>query len=119
LLNSLNDFVGEHERDIGVSIRNFIVKLVKTQITHHKMEEKQSKKKLFIRKIIKIILVVVLIGGAQYYFVKQKPVSNELTALVTKYNSACPVMISDAIRMESVNELPDNTVQYDLLWYVL
>jgi hypothetical protein len=77
------------------------------------MEDKQRKKKLLIRKIIKIIVVVVLIGVAQYYFVKEKPASNELTALVTKYNSACPVMISEDIRMESVNQLPDNTVQYD------
>jgi hypothetical protein len=77
------------------------------------MEEKQRKKKLLIRKIIKIILAIVLIGAAQYYFIKEKPVSNELTALVTKYNNACPVMISDDIRMESVNQLPDNTVQYD------
>lgn len=77
------------------------------------MEEKQRKKKLLIRKIIKIIVVMVLIGVAQYYFVKEKPASNELTALVTKYNAACPLMISDDIRMESVNQLPDNTVQYD------
>lgn len=77
------------------------------------MEEKQRKKKLLIRKIIKIIIVVILIGAVQYYFINEKPVSNELSALVTKYNSSCPVMISDDIRMESVNELPDNTVQYD------
>ncbi|HEU4788760.1 MAG TPA: hypothetical protein VFS71_03670 [Flavobacterium sp.] len=77
------------------------------------MEEKQRKKKLLIRKIIKIIVVVVLIGVAQYYFVKEKPGGNELTVLVTKYNAACPMMISDDIRMESVNQLPDNTVQYD------
>ena len=77
------------------------------------MEEKQRKRKLLIRKIIKIIIVIVLIGAAQYYFMKEKPVSNELAALVTKYNAACPVMISDDIRMESVNQLPDNTVQYD------
>jgi hypothetical protein len=56
---------------------------------------------------------VILIGAVQYYFINEKPVSNELSALVTKYNSSCPVMISDDIRMESVNELPDNTVQYD------
>lgn len=77
------------------------------------MEEKQRKKKLLIRKIIKIILVIILIGVAQYYFVKEKPASSELTALVTKYNAACPMMISTDIRMESVNQLPDNTVQYD------
>lgn len=77
------------------------------------MEKKQRKKKLLIRKIIKIVIIVVLMGVAQYYFVKEKPASNELAALVTKYNAACPMMISDDIRMESVNQLPDNTVQYD------
>ncbi|MGQ7944446.1 hypothetical protein [Flavobacterium sp. WC2509] len=77
------------------------------------MEEKQRKKKLLIRKIIKIVIIVVIIGAAQYYFIKEQPVSNELTALVTQYNSACPIMISDDIRMESVSQLPDNTVQYD------
>jgi hypothetical protein len=78
-----------------------------------KMEDKQRKKKLLIRKVIKIVVIVVLIGVAQYYFVKDKPVSNELTALVTKYNNACPIMISNDIRMESVEILSNNTVQYD------
>ncbi|MBW4361511.1 hypothetical protein [Flavobacterium taihuense] len=77
------------------------------------MEEKQRKKKLLIRKIIKIILVIILIGVAQYYFEKEKPASNELKALVAKYNTVCPIMISDDIRMESVNILPNNTIQYD------
>jgi hypothetical protein len=77
------------------------------------MEEKQRKKKLLIRKIIQIAVVVVLISVAQYYFVKDKSVGKELTALVIKYNAACPIMISDDIRMESVNSLPHNTVQYD------
>jgi hypothetical protein len=77
------------------------------------MQEKQRKKKLLIRKTIKIAVIVVLIGVAQYYFTQEKPTSNELTALVTKYNDACPVMISNDIQMESVNQLPDNTVQYD------
>jgi hypothetical protein len=45
---------------------------------------KQRKKKLLIRKIIKINAVVVLIGAARYYFVKEKLVSNELAALITK-----------------------------------
>lgn len=77
------------------------------------MEEKQRKKKLLIRKIIQIAVVVVLISVAQYYYVKDKSVGKELTALVTKYNTACPIMISNDIRMESVNTLPHNTVQYD------
>jgi hypothetical protein len=77
------------------------------------MEDKQRKKKLLIRKIIQIIVVVILISVAQYYFVKEKSVGKELTALVNKYNTACPIMISNDIRMESVNILPNNTVQYD------
>jgi hypothetical protein len=77
------------------------------------MEEKQRKKKLLIRKIIQVVVVVILISVAQYYFVKDKSVGNELTALVTKYNAACPIMISNDIRMESVNSLPHNMVQYD------
>jgi hypothetical protein len=77
------------------------------------MEEKQRKKKLLIRKIMQITVVVVLIGLAQYYFVKDKSVGKELSALVIKYNSACPIMISNDIRMESVNTLPHNTIQYD------
>jgi hypothetical protein len=77
------------------------------------MEEKQRKNKLLIRKIIQIAVVVVLISVAQYYFVKDKSAGNELTALVVKYNAACPIMISNDIRMESVNTLPHNTVQYD------
>jgi hypothetical protein len=77
------------------------------------MEEKQRKKKLLIRKIIQIVVVVVLISVAQYYFVKDKSVGKELTALVTKYNTACPIMISNDIRMDGVNSLPHNTIQYD------
>lgn len=77
------------------------------------MEEKQRKKKLLIRKIIQIAVVVVLISVAQYYFVKDKSVGKDLTALIIKYNAACPIMISNDIRMESVNTLPHNTVQYD------
>jgi hypothetical protein len=77
------------------------------------MQEKQRKKKLLIRKIIQIAVVVILISVAQYYFVKDKSVGEELTALVTKYNTACPIMISNDILMESVNTLPQNTVQYD------
>jgi hypothetical protein len=77
------------------------------------MEEKQRKKKLLIRKIIQVVVVVILISAAQYYFVKDKSVGNELTALVAKYNTACPIMISNDIRMESVNSLPHNAVQYD------
>jgi hypothetical protein len=77
------------------------------------MEEKQRKKKLLVRKIIQIAVVVVLISVAQYYFVKDKSVGSELTALVIKYNAACPMMISNDIRMESVNSLPYNTVEYD------
>lgn len=77
------------------------------------MQEKQRKDKLLIRKIIQIIVVVILISVAQYYFVKEKSVGKELTALVTKYNTACPIMISNDIRMESVKDLSNNTVQYD------
>jgi hypothetical protein len=77
------------------------------------MEEKKRKKKLLVRKIIQINIVVVLISVAQYYFVKDKTVGKELTALVTKYNTACPIMISNDIRMEGVNTLPHNIVQYD------
>jgi hypothetical protein len=77
------------------------------------MEEKQRKKKLLIRKIIQIAVVVILISVAQYYFVQDKSVGKELSALVTKYDAACPIMISNDIRMESVNVLPNNTVQYD------
>jgi hypothetical protein len=78
-----------------------------------KMEEKQRKKKLLTRKIIQIAVVVVLISVAQYYFVKDKTVGKELTALLIKYNAACPIMISNDIRMESVNTLSHNAVQYD------
>jgi hypothetical protein len=77
------------------------------------MEEKQRKNKLLIRKTIQIIVVVILISVSQYYFVKEKSVGKELTALVTKYNTACPIMISNDIRMESVKILSNNTVQYD------
>jgi len=77
------------------------------------MEEKQRKKKLLIRKIIQIAVVVILISVVQYYFVQDKLIGKELTALVTKYNTACPIMISNDIRMESVNILPNNMVQYD------
>jgi hypothetical protein len=77
------------------------------------MEEKQRKKKLLVRKIIQIGIVVIVISVAQYYFVKDKSVGKELTALVIKYNAACPIMISNDIHMESVNVLPNNTVQYD------
>jgi hypothetical protein len=77
------------------------------------MEEKQRKNKLLIRKIVQIGIVVVVISVAQYYFVKDKSIGKELTALVIKYNAACPIMISNDIRMEGVNTLPHNTVQYD------
>jgi hypothetical protein len=77
------------------------------------MEEKQTKKKLLIRKVVKIVIVIILVSVAQYYYTKNKSVGKELTALVTNYNNACPMMISNDIRMESVNSLPHNTVQYD------
>lgn len=77
------------------------------------MEEKERKKKLLIRKIAQIVIVVILISIAQYYFVKDKSAGKELSALVSKYNTACPIMISNDIRMESVNSLPNNIVQYD------
>lgn len=77
------------------------------------MAGKQIKRKLLIRKVLKIVIVVVLAGVAQYYYSKNKSVSKELAALVTNYNNACPMMISNDIRMESVNTLPHNTVQYD------
>src|SRR6478752_6845716 len=76
------------------------------------MEGKQINKKLLIRKVLKIVTVVVLAGVAQYYYTKNKSVGKELTALVTNYNSACPMMISNDIRMESVSTLPHNTIQY-------
>jgi hypothetical protein len=77
------------------------------------MEEKQRKKKLLIRKIVQIAVVVVLVSIAQYYYSKYKSVGVELTALVENYNKACPMMISNDIRMESVNTLSRNAVQYD------
>ena len=77
------------------------------------MEDKQRKKKLLIRKIIQIAVVVILISVAQYYYSKYKSVGKELAALVENYNKACPIMISNDIRMEGVNTLPHNTVQYD------
>ena len=79
------------------------------------MEEKQTKKKLLIRKVIKIITIVALVSVIPYYYSRNKSVGKELTALVTNYNNACPMMISNDIRMESVNTLPDNTIQYDFV----
>lgn len=77
------------------------------------MEDKIRKKKLLIRKGIKIVFIIVIIVFAQFFFFKNKTIGNEITPLVEKYNKACPVMISNDICMESVNSLPDNTVQYD------
>lgn len=77
------------------------------------MEDKTRKKRILIRKVIKIVIVVVLILLAQHFFFKNKMIGDEITPLVTNYNKACPIMISNDIRMESVNSLPDNTVQYD------
>jgi hypothetical protein len=77
------------------------------------LEEKQRKRKLLIRKIIQIVAVVVLIIGAQNYFGEDTRASKALNALVTKYNSACPAMISNDIRMDAVKSLPHNTFQYD------
>lgn len=77
------------------------------------MEEKKLDKKLLVRKILKIIAVIALASVGQYYYSKYKSVGTELTALVNNYNKACPMMISNDIRMESVNTLPHNTVQYD------
>ena len=77
------------------------------------MVGKQIKKSLLIRKVAKIVIVLALVSAAQYYYSKNKSVGKELTALVTNYNNACPMMISNDIRMESVNTLPHNTIQYD------
>lgn len=77
------------------------------------MEDKRRKKRILIRKVIKIVFVIALILLAQHFFFKNKMIGDEITPLVTNYNNACPMMISDDIRMESVNSLPDNTVQYD------
>jgi hypothetical protein len=77
------------------------------------MEEKEKKRKILLRKGIKIIFVIVLMFLAQYYFVGNESIGDEITPLVTNYNKACPMMITNDICMESVNSLPDNTVQYD------
>lgn len=77
------------------------------------MEGKQTNNKLLIRKIAKILILIALVSVAQYYYSKNKSVGKELAALVTNYNNACPMMISNDIRMESVNTLPHNTIQYD------
>ena len=77
------------------------------------MEDKRRKKRILIRKVIKIVFVIALILLAQHFYFKNKMVGDEITPLVANYNNACPMMISDDIRMESVNSLPDNTVQYD------
>ena len=77
------------------------------------MEDKRRKKRILIRKVIKIVIVIALVFSAQHFFFKNKMIGDEITPLVANYNSACPMMISDDIRMESVNTLPDNTVQYD------
>ncbi|AOW10638.1 hypothetical protein [Flavobacterium gilvum] len=79
------------------------------------MEGKQINKKQHIPKIIKIVVVIALAFGAQYYYSNYKPVGDELAGMVDNYNKACPVMISNDIRMESVVTLPHNTVQYDFL----
>jgi hypothetical protein len=77
------------------------------------MEDKRRKKRILIRKVIKIVFVIALILLAQHFYFQNKMVGDEIAPLVANYNSACPMMISDDIRMESVNSLPDNTVQYD------
>jgi len=77
------------------------------------MEGKKTDKKLLVRKIIKIVAVIALASVGQYYYSKYKSVGSELTVMVNNYNIACPMMISNDIRMESVNTLPHNTVQYD------
>jgi len=77
------------------------------------MEVKRNTKKQLIQKTAKILVVVALTCVGQYYYSQYKSVGKELTALVAKYNNACPIMISNDIRMESVNTLPHNTVQYD------
>ena len=77
------------------------------------MEGKKTDKKLLVRKIIKIVAVIALASVGQYYYSQYKSVGSELTALVNNYNKACPMMISNDIRMESVNALSHNTVQYD------
>lgn len=77
------------------------------------MEDKRRKKRILIRKVIKIVFVIALILLAQHFYFQNKMVGDEIAPLVANYNSACPMIISDDIRMESVNSLPDNTVQYD------
>ncbi len=77
------------------------------------MEEKQRKNKLLTRKIAQILIIIALVAVGQYFYTKNKSVGKELTALVNNYNAACPMMISNDIRMESVNTMPHNTVQYD------
>lgn len=77
------------------------------------MEVKKLDKKLLVRKVIKIVAIIALASLGQYYYSKYKSVGSELTVLVNNYNKACPMMISNDIRMESVNTLPHNTVQYD------
>jgi hypothetical protein len=77
------------------------------------MEDKQIKRKVIIRKIAQIAIAVVVIGVAQYYYSEYRSVDKELMVLVDNYRKACPIMISNDIRMQSVNTLPHNTVQYD------
>jgi len=77
------------------------------------MLEKERNKKILIRKGIKIVFVVILVVLAQQFFFKNKTIGDEITPMVENYNKACPMMISEDICMESVNALPENTVQYD------
>ena len=77
------------------------------------MDEKIRKKRILIRQVIKIVIVIALLFLAQHFFFKNKMIGDEITPLVANYNKACPIMISNDIRMESVNSLPENTVQYD------
>ncbi|WP_348822420.1 hypothetical protein [Flavobacterium aestuarii] len=77
------------------------------------MDDKRRRNKILIRKVIKIVFVFVLIFLIQHFYIRNKMIGDEISPLVNHYNSACPMMISDDIRMESINSLPENTVQYD------
>jgi hypothetical protein len=78
------------------------------------MEEKERKTKLTVQKIFQIILVVVLVGVVQYYLSKNKTGDKEIAEFEAKYNKECPVMITNDIRMDSVNALPNNIVRYNI-----
>ncbi|WP_166921033.1 hypothetical protein [Flavobacterium poyangense] len=81
------------------------------------MQKKESKERQNIRLMITVGIALVLVFVIQFYFYKTTDEADaEIKELVVKYNTNCPLMIQEGIRLDSVSlpEQKEKVAQYNL-----